>query len=225
MGWEAPPGTEGAPAYAEPHGIPHRLVWVLPTSHLQAPGKWGLFHSLSLSRGFFIGKCYRPNYVPAKPSSEVLTPRWLDGIIDSMEVSLSKLREVVKVWRVAVCGVAKIQTRLSDWTTKNLLWYLRTWLYLEIITFKRSLSEMRSFFWVLIQWRCPYKKEEIWEDPLGGRCWPSASQGERPQKKPTLLPSWIQGLQNCEATKFCCWSPPVCDTLTWQPQQTNTGSH
>ena len=48
-----------------------------------------------------------------KPSSEVLTPRWLDGITDPMEVSLSKLREVVKdreVWCVAVRGVAKIQT-------------------------------------------------------------------------------------------------------------------
>ena len=66
VGWDVPPGEEGAPAYAEPHSIPHSLVWVLLTSHLQAEGKWGLFHSLSLSLGFFIGKCYRPNYVPAK---------------------------------------------------------------------------------------------------------------------------------------------------------------
>ena len=40
--------------------------------------------------------------------------RWLDGITDSMDMSLSKLRELA--WDVPVHGVTKSQTRLSDWT-------------------------------------------------------------------------------------------------------------
>ena len=65
----------------------------------------------SLGKTLFLGK------MESRRRRGQKRMRWLNGIMDSMDMSLSKFQKTVKdreAWRAAVCGVTKSRTRLSD---------------------------------------------------------------------------------------------------------------
>ena len=70
--------------------------------------------------------------------------RWLDNVTNSMDMNLSELREIVKAQLAAVHGIAKSQTRLSDWRTTR--------------------SFQGGWMWPLLLLRLEQERESQWEE-------------------------------------------------------------
>ena len=99
--------------------------------------------------------------------------KFLDGIIDSMDVSLSELRELVmdrEAWCAEIHGVAKSRTRLSDWNelnwtvTRNIFTCATLGLVLVVTSWKTNLLASPSFW-------CPLKTLKEGKSLLGGPGW------------------------------------------------------
>ena len=81
-------------------------------------------HTFSSEKTLLLGK------IEGKRRRGWQRMRWLDGIVDTMDMSLSKLQEMVKereAWHAAAHWVAKSQTQLSNWTTRVIFYIVSLW--------------------------------------------------------------------------------------------------
>ena len=110
--WTAKRSNQSIPKESKPE---YSLEGMMLKLKLQSFG-YLMWRADSLEKTLMLEK------IEGKRRRERQRVRWLDGITDSKDMSLSRFWEIVKVlnaWHAAAHGVAKSRTRLSDWTTTS----------------------------------------------------------------------------------------------------------
>ena len=148
--------------------------------------------------------------------------RWLDGIINSMNVSLSELQELVmdrEAWCAAIHGVAKSWTQLSDWTELN--WMKYHGLCMCVLS-RSVVSDSLDFLWPCGLWPIRFLVHGILQARILEWVAISCSRGSSSSRDQTC----DSGVSCIGRQVLYCWATweAMVGWVAYQPQQLNAWS-